>query len=209
VTRIHFSLMAHEIELETREISAKIDELREERERSGGLGSGFIQMVALATGLMAVLAAVGAQQAASLSNEALLASNQSILSQTKASDTWNEYQADGIKRRVFETQALVTAGDGQKSQELSGEAKREADKQPGLMKEAQHLETERDALRAESQDKNAIHETFARSVGALQIGIALASISALTRKRELFFLGAGFGLLGAGLLGWGFTGGSL
>jgi hypothetical protein len=200
--------MAHEIELEAHEIREKLDELREAQEKSGPLG-GFIQMVALATGLMAVLAAVGAQQGASLSSEALLLSNQSILSQAKASDTWNEYQADGIKRRVFETQALVMTTDAAQSQDLAGQAKREADKQPDLMKEAQTLESERDLQRHESETKNAIHETFSRSVGALQIGIALASISALTRRQGLFYLGSGFGALGAALLGWGFAGGAL
>jgi hypothetical protein len=200
--------VAHEIELETHELREKFDQLREEHERAGGF-SRFIQLIALATGLMAVLAAVGAQQAASLSNEALLISNQSVLAQTKASDTWNEYQADGIKRRVFETQALVMTGNSAESQRLAGEAKREADKQPDLMNEARKLEREREELLNEAHMKNAIHETFARSVGALQIGIALASISALTRRRELFLLGSGFGLIGAGLLGFGFSGGAL
>lgn len=199
--------MAHELEIEAHEIHERIEELREEHEQ-GGSFRGFIQMVALATGLMAVLAAVAAQQASSLSNEALLLSNQSILSQAKASDTWNEYQAEGIKRRVFETQALVTSGNSNQSQDLAGEAKREADKQPDLMKEAQALESERDRQRQESEDKNAVHETFARAVGGLQIGIALASISALTRRRALFFLGSGFGVLGVVLLSWGFAGGS-
>lgn len=200
--------MAHEIELDTHEISEKLDGLREEQDRNDAFRS-FIQVIALATGLMAVLAAVGAQQGASLSNEALLLSNQSILSQAKASDTWNEYQADGIKRRVFETQALVAASDSTQSQALAAQAKREADKQPELMKEAQKLESERDQQRHESEIKNSIHETFSRSVGALQIAIALASISALTRRRGLFYLGSGFGALGAALLGWGFAGGAL
>lgn len=200
--------MANELEIESHEIGEKVNELREEVEHGGSFRN-FIQMVALATGLMAVLAAVAAQQGATLSSEALLLSNQSILAQAKASDTWNEYQAEGIKRRVFETQALVTAADASHSQQLAGEAKREADKQPDLMKEAQNLESERDQLRKESEEKNAVHETFSKSVGGLQIGIALASISALTRRRGLFLLGGGFGLLGAALLGWGFAGGAL
>ncbi len=200
--------MAQEVALEAHEIHEKLNELREEQEKSGSFGK-FIQLIALATGLMAVCAAVAAQQAASLANEALLLSNRSILAETKASDTWNEYQADGIKRREFETQVLVTAANSSQSQGFAAEAKREADKQPDLMNQAQELEAERDRLRRESEDTNAIHETFARAVGALQIGIALASIAALTRRRAMFYLGSGFGLLGVGLLCWGFTGGTL
>ncbi len=121
--------MAQEVALEAHEIHEKLNELREEQEKSGSFGK-FIQLIALATGLMAVCAAVAAQQAASLANEALLLSNRSILAETKASDTWNEYQADGIKRREFETQALVTAASASQSQAFAAEAKREADKQP-------------------------------------------------------------------------------
>lgn len=200
--------MAHELELETHEMREQLDTLREEQERSER-ASGWITQIALAAGVMAVLAAVAAQQASSLSSEALLLSNRSVLSQAKASDTWNEYQADSVKSKVYGTQALALSSNVQQAQQLNDQAKAEADKQPPLMKEAQDLESERDTLLSESQEKNAIHETFARSVGALQIGIALASISALTRRRAVFWLGSAFGLAGAVLLGWGFTGGAV
>jgi hypothetical protein len=199
--------MGHELELETHEMREQLDQLREEQER-GERSAGWITQVALAAGMMAVLAAVAAQQSASLSSEALLLSNRSVLAQAKASDTWNEYQADSVKSKVYGTQAIALSGSSQQAQQLNDQAKAEADKQPALMKEAQRLEAERDSLLDESQAKNAVHETFARSVGALQIGIALASISALTRRRAVFWLGSAFGLAGAAFLGWGFAGGA-
>jgi threonine aldolase len=197
--------MATEIELETREIHEKLDELREEHEHGGDFAR-LIRYVALTVGIMAVLAAVSAQQAATLATDALLRSNQSVLAQAKASDGWNEYQADSIKSHEYETQALVAGANGKQYSDL---ATGEKNKQPPLMEEAQKLESERDALLNESQVKNAVHETFARSVGSMQIGIALASIAALTRRREMWWLGSGFGLIGAGLLGYGFVGGTL
>ncbi|HLY66415.1 MAG TPA: DUF4337 domain-containing protein [Chloroflexota bacterium] len=199
--------MAHEIELETHEIREKFEQLREEHERDGS-ASRWIQMVALTTGVMAVLAAVGAQESATLSSEALLLSNRSVLAQAKASDAWNEYQADSVKSKVYDTQTLVAAGNPSQAAAFSGQAQSEAAKQPGLQSEAQNLEAERDRLLTESGQKNAIHETFARSLGALQIGIALAAIGAVTRRRESWYLGCVFGLAGAGLLGWGFAGGT-
>ncbi|HEX6511606.1 MAG TPA: DUF4337 domain-containing protein [Chloroflexota bacterium] len=199
--------MAHEFELETHELREKFDQLQEEQEREGARNR-FVQGIALATGIMAVVAAVAAQQSGTLSSEALLLSNRSVLAQAKASDTWNEYQADSVKSKVFDTSARVITANGAEASSLAADSKREADKQPALMQEAQKLEAERDQLLEESGAKNAIHETFARSVGALQIGIALGAISAITRRRGPFFLGSVFGLVGIGLLGWGFAGGT-
>ncbi len=57
--------MAEEVALEAHDIHEKLNELRQEQEKSESFGK-FIQLIALATGLMAVCAAVAAQQAARL-----------------------------------------------------------------------------------------------------------------------------------------------
>lgn len=49
------------------------------------------------------------------------------------------------------------------------------------------------------------YEAFAHSVAALQIGISLGAISALLRKRNLWYLGLGLGAVGASLTIWGAT----
>ncbi|MFI5384518.1 MAG: DUF4337 family protein [Fimbriimonadales bacterium] len=54
----------------------------------------------MSTAIVAVLAAIAAMKSGGLANEALLAKNDAILSQSKASDQWNYDQAKGIKRTI-------------------------------------------------------------------------------------------------------------
>ena len=68
----------------------------------------WIKRVAMLTGVLAAVSGFLAVRATTLTNNAIYESNQAILSQTEASDAWNEYQADSVKSRVVET-ALTTA----------------------------------------------------------------------------------------------------
>jgi hypothetical protein len=197
--------MASEMEVEAHEVRERLEELREEEKEARSLTQGWIRWVALTTALMAVLAAIAALQASAYANEALLASNESILAQTKASDTWTEYQANGLKVILRQFQAS-TINDVNQTEDLRNEANRQLDRQKAEMERALELEKERDQFRARSDAANAIHEHFAQSVAALQVGIGLASVAALTRRKEIWALGGLFGGAGAGLLGWGFTG---
>ena len=44
------------------------------------------------------------------------------------------------------------------------------------------------------------HELFARSVAALQVGISMGAISALTRKRSVWYVGLGIAAIGIGFM---------
>jgi len=200
-------LVSTEIELEANEIREKLDELAEDQ-RKEEQSQSWLKGLALSTALMAVLAAVSALQASFHADEALLASNQAILAQAKASDTWTEFQADGLKDILRQFQASQTS-DPQAAADLRAEAKARSDKAGQEFDQARQLEEQRDRFREDSDKAAATHKYFAWSVGALQVGIALASVAALTRRKVVWWLGGGFGALGAGLLGWGFSGGML
>lgn len=196
--------MAHELELETHEMRERLGELEERQERSDE-SQKWLRWVALTTALMAVVAAVAALQASFHADEALLASNDAILAQAKATDTWNEFQADGLKDILRQMQA-DSATDPQAAAEFRAESQRRSDRAGVELKSAQALEQERETHRAESSQASQVHEHFAWSVAALQVGIGLASVSALTRRKPVWWLGGAFGLLGLGLTGWGFLG---
>jgi hypothetical protein len=199
--------MADEVELDAQEVRDRLDELQAEQaqeERS----LGWLKGVALTTALMAVLAAVAALQASFRADEALLASNEAILAQAKASDTWNEFQADGLKDILRQFQAAQTT-DPQAAADLKAEAQRRSDKAGEEFNQARDLENERDLHRAKSDEAAATHKYFAWSVASLQVGIGLASVAALTRRKVVWWLGGGFGVIGAGLLAWGIALGAL
>lgn len=196
-----------ETELETREIRDKLEELREEEKETKQLSQGWIRWVALTTALMAVLAAIAALQASAYSDDALLASNAAILAQTKASDTWTEYQANGLKVILRQFQATTT-NDATQVDQLQSEATRQLDRQKTEMDNAQALEAQRDDERLKSTEANHRHDRFAQAVAAFQVGIGLASVAVLTRRREVWALGGIFGAAGLGLFTWGFAGGA-
>lgn len=194
-----------EMELETREVRDKLEELREEEKEAKALSQGWIRWVALTTALMAVLAAIAALQSSAYSDDALLASNAAILAQTKASDTWTEYQANGLKVIMRQFQAATTNDTAQVDQ-LQAEANRQLDRQKTEMDSAQALEAQRDDERLKSAEANRSHDRFAQSVASFQVGIGLASVAVLTRRREVWALGGVFGGIGLGLIVWGFLG---
>jgi hypothetical protein len=198
--------MAREIEVEAREMRDTLDDLREERKEEVRAQS-WLKGVALTTALMAVLAAVSALQASFHADEAILASNESILAQNKATDTWNQFQANGLKDILRQMQASQTT-DPKAAADLLAEAKRRSDLAGDEFNEARALEAERDQHQARSAAANSHHERFAWSVAALQVGIGLASVAALTQRKFVWMLGGGFGALGAALVGWGFVGGA-
>src|SRR5437588_3112518 len=92
--------MPEEIEIETKELQETIEELHEERRERAAAErqNAWTRYIALTTAFLAVFAAVGALQSGSLVNEAMLA-------QLKASDKWNEYQADRQKEHLYTVHA--------------------------------------------------------------------------------------------------------
>jgi uncharacterized protein DUF4337 len=128
------------------------------------------------------------------------ASTEAILAQAKATDTYNEYQANSLKRHINLDDAtqlrITTAGtpvEDAANQQAAALEKAVADKyqpaQDELLPVAQDLEHERDL--AESR-----HRGFQSAEAALQIGIVLSSISIVARARWLLVIGAGLGVAG-------------
>src|SRR5207302_6613362 len=93
------SEMPEEIEVETKDLQETIEELQEERKEraESERRTAWTRYIALTTAILAVFAAVAALRAGTLVNEA-------VLRQLKASDTWNEYQADRTKDHLYSIQ---------------------------------------------------------------------------------------------------------
>jgi hypothetical protein len=159
----------------------------------------WIRQVALLTGVLAALGAFLSVRSSSLSNDAIYRSTQATLKQAQASDAWAEYQADSIKAHVAETQLDVVAA-GQ-----SGRDRLEADeadfrsRQPQAKSKAQSLEDDRDAQLRNGEKLLAEKDLVGYAAMAGQLGIALASVAALTRRKAAFFLSLVFGLVSFGM----------
>jgi hypothetical protein len=150
-------------------------------------GEKWISWVALSTALLAVLAAIAGLLSGKHANEAMM-------SQIQAADHWAYYQAKGIKAAVLD--AKMSLG-GAAQQEDQAKAERYAEEQSEIQKEARSKEDE-------AKENFHRHEIFARSVTLFQIAIAIAAISALTKKPMFWIVSLIFGAIGCVFLisGW-------
>jgi Na+-translocating ferredoxin:NAD+ oxidoreductase RnfD subunit len=142
-------------------------------------GAPWISWVALSTAILAVLAAIAGLLSGSHANEAMM-------NQIEASDQWGYYQAKSIKAAVLETKTTLAEAATEKDKEKAAKYQEE---QTEIKAEAEHKE-------AEAKSNFHKHEVFARGVPMFQIAIAIAAISALTKKRRYWFVSLAFGLGG-------------
>jgi hypothetical protein len=147
----------------------------------------WISWVALSTAILAVLAAIAGLLSGKHANEAMM-------SQIEAADQWNYYQAKGIKAAVLDAKmslgAIATDEDRQKADRYQEEQK--------------EIQTEANGKQTEAKVNFHQHEVFARSVTMFQIAIAIAAISALTKRRTFWVVGLLFGVAGCIFLALGF-----
>jgi len=139
----------------------------------------WISWVALSTAILAVLAAISGLLSGKHANEA-------IMSQIEASDQWNYYQAKSIKASVLDAKMSLAGAVDEKDR---AKAARYEEEQADIKKEAEQKES---AAKINFHR----HEVYARGVTMFQIAIAIAAISALTRKRKFWIVSLLFGAVG-------------
>lgn len=156
----------------------------------------WIKQVALLTGLLAAISGFLVVRSTAVTNNAIYESNQAILSQTEASDAWNEYQADSIKARVVET-ALATAADlsAESRAALNKQAADLRDRQPQVKQAANDKTGDRDRHLQVGLKWLAEKDLLGYAGLAAQLGIALASVAAMVRWRTPFLVGIGAGVV--------------
>lgn len=168
-----------------------------ELEHHAMAGPGLAQYVAIFTAIMSTIGAIVSYQGSATQNEAMLYKNEAVLKKTQASDQWNFYQAKSSKGHLMELAADL-AGQGKKDYYQQQVAKYDQQKKE-IRAQAEALEAESAKANAESEHLMHPHHKLAQSMTLIQIAISLASITALTRKKWLFGLGAIAALGGVGL----------
>jgi hypothetical protein len=151
-------------------------------------GPPWISWVALSTAILAVLAAIAGLLSGKHANEAMMA-------QIESSDQWAYYQAKGIKAAVLDAKMTLS---GKANEQDHAKAEKYQEEQSEIQKEAQAKEHEAKANFHQ-------HEVFARGVTMFQIAIAIAAISALTKRRRYWMLSLVVGVIGSVFLALGFT----
>jgi hypothetical protein len=173
----------------------------ESAEHAGHAHDPFLAKVSITVAVMAVLAAgVGSLETVE-AGRAITSSSEAVLAQDKATDAWDEYQADSLKKHIYD---LAADNLGPNAERYRAEAKSDADKQAKVRKEAADNEKERDALLAASRKHEDRHHWLTGAATILEIGIAVSTMAIITRRRY-FWLGAlGCGAVGLALFAAGY-----
>jgi hypothetical protein len=167
--------------VETREAAERFERAEEVAEARESFGKRTAVMVAVLAAMLA-LAGLGANRA----------QEEVLLAQVQASDTWNEYQANSLKKHINEDSALALTKLGATDEAkklLNANDTKYVPKQKELMPKAQALERDRDV----AHDR---HNSYQVAEAAFQLGIVLCSIAIVARALWLVFAGAGLGVVG-------------
>src|SRR3569832_2170610 len=162
----------------------------------------FISRVTITVAVLAVMAAAAGSMETVEGGLAITASSEAVLSQDKATDAWNEYQADSLKRHMYSIAADQGGANADKFRET---AKEQAEKQPEIKKRAEEYVAERERLTRESAQHERRHHWLTGAATLVEIGIALSTVAIITKRRP-FWLGAvGLGRVGLVLAGVAFA----
>jgi hypothetical protein len=153
----------------------------------------FISKVSITVAVLAVLAATAGSLETVEGGRAITESSEAVLAQDKATDAWNEYQADSLKRHMYD----IAAENGLTHYRKDSTTERGAqDKARGKAEEA---EKDRDAKTIESARHEARHHWLTGAATLIEIGIALSTVAIITRRQAFWFGAVGLGATGIAL----------
>lgn len=158
-------------------------------------GDTLAQRIALMTAIIATIAAFISYQSGTAQNEAMFLKNESILKQAEASDQWSFFQAKSVKAQLAAGFAVVAINVDDKER-FRTEQEREDKERSDIRTEATRLQSESRELGSKSEARLRPHERLSLALTFLQIAIALAAITVLTRKKWLLWGAGGSAVIG-------------
>jgi lipopolysaccharide export LptBFGC system permease protein LptF len=159
--------------------------------------------VAVISSILALLAAFTALQSEAAHSHALVAKNEAILEQAKASDLWAFFQAKSLKSEMKGIASMVTTDKKilEENQKKIEEYKKEKDE---IQENAQQAEERRNHHNKQSTQFLHVHHRFASALTLIQVGIVLSTICLVVQRKSVLYLGVGIGLVGMGYMVGGF-----
>jgi hypothetical protein len=156
----------------------------------------FISRVSITVAVLAVLAASIGSLETIEAGGAITSASEAVLSQDQATDLWNEYQAESLKKHIY---GIAADAPGPKAQKYADTSKEEAAKQTEIKKKATEYEDERNKLMAASRTHEGRHHWLTGAATLLEIGIAICTVAIITRRRAFWLGSLALGLGGLGL----------
>jgi hypothetical protein len=154
----------------------------------------FISRVSITVAVLAVMAAAAGSLETVEGGRAITESSEAVLAQDKATDSWNEYQADSLKRHMYE---IASATGSAKADAYAKEMAKDRDSQDKARDKARDSEKDRDVRLKESAAHEERHHWLTGAATLIEIGIALSTMAIITSRRAFWFSAMGLGAAGA------------
>jgi hypothetical protein len=148
---------------------------------------GWTKYVSLMVVTLAVATAIGSLKAGGFASRV-------VLNQAQASNAWAYYQAKSIKQRITELESRVVAGEV--GTQLRDDVERYKREEAELRTRAEAFEAARDAAARHGPP-------LGFAIAVLQISIALASVTLITRRKPLWYASGLMSSLGSAYLVYG------
>ena len=150
----------------------------EHAEHAAHEGNPFISKVSITVAVLAVMAALASD---------------AVLEQDKATDAWNEYQADSLKRHMYE---IAADGGGSHAEGYKKDIEDQRGDQDKAKAEALKAEKDRDLRLQDSNQHESRHHWLTAAAVLIEIGIALSTMAIVTKRAPFWFGAMGLGTVG-------------
>src|SRR3989442_6766288 len=167
-----------------------------ELEHAAHSGDPFAGRIAVMTAIFATVGALFGYMGGATQNDALLYKNDAAIKKTEASDQWNFYQAKSSKQNLAELGATLTTGE--QAAKYRAEVDRYEKEKKEIKGKAETLEAAGTDAERKSEASMHVHHRWAQAMTLIQIAIALAAITILTRNKGLMYIA--FGAAGVALI---------
>ena len=145
-----------------------------------GTKDSFTSNIAVMTAVLATIGALFSYMGGATQANAGLFKNNAAIKKTEASNQWNYYQAKSSKQNLAELGVQLTQGDVRDS--YAKEIQRYKAEKDDIKVRADALEKESADWDHRSDEQMHLHHRWAQATTALQVSIALAAISLLTKQ---------------------------
>jgi Na+/glutamate symporter len=152
-----------------------------ELEHAAQHGDAHAGQLAVVTAILATVGALFGYMGGGTQANAGLYKNEAAIKQTEASDQWNFYQAKSNKQNLAEFAAETVPVERKTA--FVDKAKRYESEKAEIMAKARALEKQAQDWSQKSDEQLHQHHRWAQATTALQIGIAMAAIALLTKRK--------------------------
>ncbi len=154
--------------------------------------------IAVMTAVLATIGAIYAYQSGTTENLALYYKNEAAIKKTEAANQWAYFQAKGAKQNIAELGATLTPPGSKTQSTFLSDIDKYKSQKDEIRAKAEALEKEVLKANEESEAQLHHHHRWAQATTLIQVSIAMAAITLLTRRRWLQHMA--LGTAGAALL---------